>query len=75
MSDEQEDTGTEHVDLSLPYQVVLIVGMTGDIESPAHVELITKMTVLMNDMRTRFPEEELPAAIKDYIMSSPERQI
>jgi len=36
---------------------------------------MTKLTVLTDAMRTRFPDRELPAAIKDYIMSAPERQI
>ena len=60
---------------AMEYQVVLIVGMNGIPGDAVHTELMTKLTVLTDAMRTRFPDRELPAAIKDYIMSAPERQI
>lgn len=66
MSDEQE---------GIPYQVILSVNMVGDPSDTEHQELTTKMTALIDAMRTRFPDREFGASITDYIMGTEARSI
>lgn len=59
----------------VPYQVVLQIGMVGDPNDQAQIELTAKMTALVDAMRTRFPDRAFSASITDYIMGTEARQI
>lgn len=59
----------------VPYQVVLQIGMVGDPNDQAQLELTAKMTALVDAMRTRFPDRAFSASITDYIMGTEARQI
>ncbi len=61
---------------AVPYQVILQIGMTGgDPTDQVQLELIAKMTALVDAMRVRFLEREFNASITDYIMGTEARQV
>ena len=75
MTDEPKLEAVPDEPVPLPYQVVLSVGMVGDPTDQVQLELTAKMAVLVDAMRTRFPERVFEASVTDYIMGTEARQV
>jgi len=77
MSDEPklEAVPDEPVVAEYPYQVILQVGMTGDVNDQVQTKLLFKMNAVVDEMRELFPARVFEASITDYIMGTEARQV